>query len=161
MLADTHVFMPAGAVEYVVNLLMRQLLVAHAAHLGALEPVLAAAAARETQVDLLTASLSTQQLQQPSFQDRFSTDFELGTSKGQRMNTTVFRRNLESAVQNPACTVLADREDMLQLIEPLQERIVMHFSTVNCDTTWLNQVCDRLHYQLEVFSTPCSLHVAL
>ncbi len=116
---------------------MQRPLAVHAQHLGVLEAMLAAAAGAE---ELITGPLSPSQLLEGETLTRFSEDFEMGSRRGRVINSTVLRRNMESLMQFPACTVLADREQLPQLLSPLQGLLTLHFSRSSCDPGWLAQV---------------------
>jgi hypothetical protein len=137
---DGKVHHAAGEVESVVNIILQRPLAAHAQHLRVLQPMLAAAPDAEA---LLTGPLSPAKLlQDEGIMKSFRQDFEMDSRHGRVINSTVFRRNLESVLHYPGCTAFADREQLPQLLKPLvqEQRLALHFSRSNCDPTWMGQV---------------------
>lgn len=122
-----------------VNVVMQRNLAAHAEHLGVLQAMQAAA---PDAAALLTGPLSRSQLLQDGLMARFEQDFQLGTRQVSVLNCTVFRRNLQSVVDFLQCTALADREQLAQLLTPLQDRLTLHFRRSSCDPAWLSEVKD-------------------
>ncbi len=101
--------------------------------------MLAAAAAAGAEV-LITGPLSPSQLLEGETMARFSEEFEMGSRRGKVINSTVIRRNMQSLLRFPGCTALADREQLPQLLDPLQGHLTLHFSRSSCDPTWMAQV---------------------
>lgn len=122
----------AGDVAAVANIILQRPFAAHAAHLGILQAMLAAAPEAE---QLLTGPLSPAKLQEEGTLQRFSRDFDMGTVRGSTINTVVFRRISESVLQYPGCTAFASREELA----PLLNRVLLQRSCLSNRTSTFQQ----------------------
>jgi len=120
---------------------LQEPMAAFAQHLGLLDIMTtAAAAAAGLEPAVLTGSTTAEQLQQTAFMQSFQQTFALQSSKGLNISRAVVKHSLESVVQFPGCTVLAERGQLAGVLQKLERKPTLHFSRSNCDVTWLTQV---------------------
>jgi len=136
----SHLPVHAGNVESVLNVVLQEPLAAFAQHLGLSEIMTTAVAAAGLEPAALTGSTTAEQLQQTAFMQSIEQAFALLSNKGHNISRAVFKHSLESVVQFPTCTVLAERGQLAGVLQQLERKPTLHFSRSNCDVTWLTQV---------------------
>jgi len=135
-----HLPVHAGNVESVLNVVLQEPLAAFAQHLGLLEGMTKAAATAGFEPAVLTGSTTAEQLQHEAFMESFQQTFALQINKGINISMAVVKHSLESVVQFPGCTVLAERGQLAGVLQQLERKPTLHFSRTNCDVTWLTEV---------------------
>jgi len=70
----------------------------------------------------MTGSTTAEQLQQTSFMESFQQTFALQINKGINISRAVVKHSLDSVVQFPGCTVLAERGQLAGVLQQLERK---------------------------------------